>query len=77
VGGQGAVLRIRVNFMRIRMRLRIRIRFFILTRIRSEAFNLDADLNLTRLKVPKCEIFDRSDIHNFYTIKPFWVGDFG
>jgi hypothetical protein len=28
------------------------------------------------LKVPKCEIFDRSDFHGFYTIKPFWVGDF-
>jgi hypothetical protein len=27
------------------------------------------------LKVPKCEIFDRSDFHDFYTIKPFWVGD--
>jgi hypothetical protein len=24
------------------------------------------------LKVPKCEIFDRSDFHDFY-----WVGDFG
>ncbi len=29
------------------------------------------------LKVPKCEIFDHSDFHNFYTIKPFWVDDFG
>ncbi len=29
------------------------------------------------LKVPKCEIFDRSDFHDFYTIKPFWVADFG
>jgi hypothetical protein len=27
--------------------------------------------------VPKCEIFDRSDFHEFYTIKLFWVGDFG
>jgi hypothetical protein len=26
--------------------------------------------------VPKCEIFDRSDFHYFYTIKPFWVDDF-
>ncbi len=24
----------------------------------------------------KCEIFDRLDFHDFYTIKPFWVGDF-
>ncbi len=31
----------------------------------------------TYLKVPKCEIFDRSDFHDFYSIKPFWVGDFG
>ncbi len=29
------------------------------------------------LKVPKCEIFDRSDFHDIYSIKPFWVGDFG
>ncbi len=28
------------------------------------------------LKVPKCEIFDRSDFHYFYTTKPFWVDDF-
>ncbi len=28
------------------------------------------------LKVPKCEIFDRSDFHDFYSIKPFWIGDF-
>jgi hypothetical protein len=27
------------------------------------------------LKVPKREIFDRSDFPNFYTIKPSWVGD--
>ncbi len=29
------------------------------------------------LKVPKCEIFDSSDFHYFYTIKPFWIDDFG
>jgi hypothetical protein len=29
------------------------------------------------LKVPKCEIFHRSDFHSFYTIKPFWIDDFG
>ncbi len=28
------------------------------------------------LKVPKCEILDRSDFHYFYTIKPFRVDDF-
>jgi hypothetical protein len=33
------------------------------------AFNLS-------LKVPKCEILDRSDFHYFYTMKPFWVDDF-
>ena len=26
--------------------------------------------------VPYCEIFYCSDFHDFYTIKPFWVGDF-
>ena len=29
------------------------------------------------LKVPKCEIFDRSDFHDFYPIKSLWKGDFG
>jgi hypothetical protein len=29
------------------------------------------------LKVPKCEIFDRSDFHDFYTIKSLWEGNFG
>jgi hypothetical protein len=29
------------------------------------------------LKVPKCEIFDGSDFHDFYTIKSVWEGDFG
>ncbi len=28
------------------------------------------------LKVPKCEILDRSDFHYFYTIKLCWVDDF-
>ncbi len=27
------------------------------------------------LKVPKSEIFDRSDFPDFYTIKSSWVGD--
>jgi hypothetical protein len=27
------------------------------------------------LKVPKCEIFDRLDFPDFYTIKSSWVGD--
>jgi hypothetical protein len=30
---------------------------------------------LTSLKVPKCEIFNRSDFPDFYTIKSSWVGD--
>ncbi len=32
-----------------------------------------------KLKVPKCEIFDRSDFDDFYTIKSLWGGggDFG
>jgi hypothetical protein len=29
------------------------------------------------LKMPKCEIFDRSDSHDFYTIKSLKEGDFG
>ncbi len=29
------------------------------------------------LKVPKCEIFDRSDFHDFYPMKSLWEGDFG
>jgi hypothetical protein len=28
------------------------------------------------LKVPNCEIFDRSDFHDFYTIKVSMGGDF-
>ncbi len=34
-------------------------------------------IRIINLKVPLCEIFDHSDFHDFYTIKPFWVGDFG
>ncbi len=34
-------------------------------------------VKINNLKVPKCEIFDRSDFHDLYTTKPFWVGDFG
>jgi hypothetical protein len=29
------------------------------------------------IKVPKCENFDGSDFHDFYTMKHFWVGNFG
>jgi hypothetical protein len=29
------------------------------------------------LKVLKCEIFDRMDFHDFYTIKPFWISLWG
>jgi hypothetical protein len=32
---------------------------------------------LLRLKVPKREIFDRSDFPDFYTMKSLRVGDFG
>ncbi len=32
-------------------------------------------LPLQTLKVPKREIFDRSDFPDFYTIKSSWVGD--
>ncbi len=32
-------------------------------------------MSMLFLKVPKREIFDRSDFPNFYTIKSSWVGD--
>ncbi len=32
---------------------------------------------LYTLKVPNCEIFDRSDFPDFYTIKSLCEGDFG
>jgi hypothetical protein len=32
---------------------------------------------IIHLKVPKCEIFDRSDFPDFYTIKSRREGDFG
>jgi hypothetical protein len=32
---------------------------------------------LRELKVPKCEIFDRLDFHDFYAIKSLWEGHFG
>jgi hypothetical protein len=35
------------------------------------------NIHLVFLKVPKREIFDRSDFPDFYTIKPLRVGDFG
>jgi hypothetical protein len=37
-------------------------------------FSLSSNFSL---QVAKCEIFDRSDFHDFYTIKPLLVGDFG
>ena len=39
-------------------------------------FILSAD-NVVSLKVPKCEIFDRSDFDDFYTITSLCEGDFG
>ncbi len=36
----------------------------------------DKEMDLDpHLKVPKREIFDRSDFPDFYTIKSSWVGD--
>jgi hypothetical protein len=34
-------------------------------------------MSLFLLKVPKCEIFDHSDFHDFYAIKFLTVSDFG
>jgi hypothetical protein len=39
--------------------------------------NAGVDYNLTNLKVPKREIFDRLDFPDFYAIKSLRVGDFG
>jgi hypothetical protein len=39
-------------------------------------FSLKCQSLWIALKVHKCEIFGRSDFHDFYTIKSFWVGDF-
>ncbi len=47
--------------------------YYVLKLLRLETITF----NNAMLKVPKCEIFDRSDFHDFYSIKPFWVGDFG
>jgi hypothetical protein len=39
--------------------------------------NVGSIVCFDNLKVPKCEIFDGSDFHDFYTIKSLWEGDFG
>jgi hypothetical protein len=38
---------------------------------------VNSDLDYFCLKVPKREIFDRSDFPDFYTMKSLRVGDFG
>jgi hypothetical protein len=38
---------------------------------------LQISIPFLKLKVPKREIFDRSDFPDFYTIKSLHVGDFG
>ena len=38
-------------------------------------FDLETSNLVCVLKVPKREIFDRSDFPDFYTIKSSWVGD--
>jgi hypothetical protein len=37
--------------------------------------DLQTQAFLADLKVPKCEIIDRSDFPDFYTIKSSWVSD--
>jgi hypothetical protein len=39
--------------------------------------HLSTEICKPALKVPKCEIFNRSDFPDFYTIKSSWVGDLG
>ncbi len=36
---------------------------------------MDVNVLVATVKVPKCEIFNRSDFPDFYTIKSSWVGD--
>ncbi len=46
--------------------------------IRQKFRNFDyfgTHMKIVSLKVPKREIFDRSDFPDFYTIKSSWVGD--
>ncbi len=38
---------------------------------------IPVSISAVSLKVPKCEIFHRSDFHDFYTIKSPREGDFG
>ncbi len=47
--------------------------------MRAEGFSysLEAFYGGLGLKVPKREIFDRSDFHDFYTMKSLRIGDIG
>ncbi len=55
--------------------------FYILFRIKNKKLNFVAPKlpktshSHVPLKVPKREIFDRTDFPDFYTIKSSWVGD--
>jgi hypothetical protein len=40
-------------------------------------WNVAIYLVRTARKVPKCEMFERLDFHDFYTREPSWVADFG
>jgi hypothetical protein len=40
-------------------------------------YKLFRSMRRIKLKVPKCEIFDRSDFHAFYTIKFQWGATLG
>ncbi len=59
----------------------LRIKHFKLKRKSCNLFFLSHKYSFDRdtvpLKVPKCEIFDRSDFPDFYTIKSRREGDFG
>ncbi len=45
--------------------------------IHSNTFIMGNVMQESTLKVPKREIFDRSDFPDFYTMKSLRVGDFG
>ena len=47
------------------------------SRVESNTFTKYNPMPESTLKVPKREIFDRSDFPDFYTIKSLRVGDFG
>ncbi len=62
----------------MRIRFRIRIQGFDDPKTEESKYSSRNRKQFSYLKVSKCEIFDRSDFHDFYAIKSVWrEGDFG